>query len=213
MRRAHCGLLAGSAMKVSRLTSRQPPQSEEICLNCDSIQSAAALMPRPGGRSVSMLVRVLRVPKSTSEWIICWTCAASIVLSACAMAGSGGAGAMGAWPREKSGWARQGAGLRERKRPAQRTITRRGMERRAIMAQPRGVEMSGGNATLCLLTSGTVPAKTTACFPLKGLLPDGAEVAAHGSGGGKSMTRKTLCGTHGQMQSYRKISSSYIRTD
>ena len=56
---------AGGSTKSSRLTSRQSPQSAEMARNSDSIQSAAALMPWPGGRSVSMLERVLRLLKET----------------------------------------------------------------------------------------------------------------------------------------------------
>src|SRR5260370_20503401 len=82
-------------MKSSRLTSRQPPQSVEMRLNSDSIQSAAALTPVPGGRSASMLERVLRLLKLTSFSMEARMCSEEICWRAAAMAGSAGAGAMG----------------------------------------------------------------------------------------------------------------------
>src|SRR5260370_41703701 len=82
-------------MKSSRLTSRQPPQSAEMRLNSDSIQSAAALTPVPGGRSVSMLERVLRLLKLTSFSMEARMCSEETCWRAAARAGSAGAGAMG----------------------------------------------------------------------------------------------------------------------
>ena len=61
---------ATGLVKVSRFTSRQPPHSFEMASNWVAIQSAAAVTPVPWGRSVSMLERVLRVPKLTSFSIV-----------------------------------------------------------------------------------------------------------------------------------------------
>src|SRR5271156_4959574 len=88
-------VLAGS-MKSSRFTSRQLLQAEEMRLNSDSIQSAAAETPVPGGRSVSMLERVLRLLKVTSLAMTAWMLAGETCWRAAAMAGSAGAGVMGA---------------------------------------------------------------------------------------------------------------------
>src|SRR5580698_3322963 len=87
----------GGSMKSSRLTSRQLPQSAEMRLNSDSIQSAAALTPVPGGRSVSMLEMVLRLLKVTSLAMMALMLSGETCWRAAAMAGSAGAGAMG-WP-------------------------------------------------------------------------------------------------------------------
>src|SRR6185312_2397753 len=73
--------------------SRQPPQVADIARNSDSIQSAAALMPCPEGRSVSMLESVLRVPKLTSLAMSARILSGEIVRRAAAMAGSVGGGA------------------------------------------------------------------------------------------------------------------------
>src|ERR1700735_1313347 len=91
----------GGSMKSSRLTSRQLPQSAEMRLNSDSIQSAAALTPVPGGRSVSMLERVLRLLKVTSFSIVARMRSGETWWRAAAMAGSVGAGAIGDWARRE----------------------------------------------------------------------------------------------------------------
>src|SRR3954447_18715653 len=105
MRRAQDSPLAGSAIKVSRLTSRHPPQACAIFANWAAIQSAAASMPWPGGSPVSILVDVLRVPKPTSAWMVCSMREGSMVASAFTMAGSAGAGSAGFPYRWKSGCA------------------------------------------------------------------------------------------------------------
>src|SRR6202012_5612359 len=86
---------AGCSTKASRLTSRQPPQVAEMARNSDSIQSAAALMPWPGGRSVFILESVLRVPKLTSFAMSARTLSGEMVRRAAAMAGSVEGGARG----------------------------------------------------------------------------------------------------------------------
>src|ERR1700761_8397367 len=83
---------AGCSTKAARLTSRQPGQAAEMARNSDSIQSAAALMPWPGGRSVSMLESVLRVPKLTSLAMSARTLSGEMVRRADAMAGYVGSG-------------------------------------------------------------------------------------------------------------------------
>src|SRR5215469_3284895 len=107
MRFAQDSPLAGSAVNVSRLTSRHPPQACEICANWAAIQSAAASIPWPGGSPVSMLVSVLRVPKPTSAWIVFSMREESIAVSAFTIAGSAGAGSAGLPYRWKSGCAGQ----------------------------------------------------------------------------------------------------------
>ena len=72
-------------------------------LNSDSIQSAAALMPVPGLRSVSMLERVLRLLKLTSLVMVALMLSGETCWRAAAMAGSTGAGVMG-WPAGAVGW-------------------------------------------------------------------------------------------------------------
>ena len=98
---------AGCSTKASRLTSRQPPQVAEMARNSDSIQSAAALMPWPGGRSVSMLESVLRVPKLTSLAMSAWIASGEMVRRAAAMAGSAGAREPGDRRRGSLGLARR----------------------------------------------------------------------------------------------------------
>src|SRR5215468_5369452 len=91
------GPVCGGSMNSSRRTSRQLPQSAEMRLNSDSIQSAAALTPVPGLRSVSMLESVLRLLKLTSFSMVAWMRSGETWVRAAAMAGSEGAGAMGCW--------------------------------------------------------------------------------------------------------------------
>src|SRR5579862_158557 len=124
MRRAQDSPLAGSAVNVSRLTSIHPPQACEISANCAAIQSAAALIPCPGGRLVSMLVSVLRVPKPTSVFIICSMREESMVARAFRIAGSAGAGSTGFPYRWKSACAVDtvGVNMRHRSNDAGRKI-------------------------------------------------------------------------------------------
>jgi hypothetical protein len=84
-------------MNSSRRTSRHPPQPTEIALNSDSIQAAAALIPSPAGRSVSMLESVFRVLKLTSFVISARTWSGEMVCSAAAIAGSAWGTAIGCW--------------------------------------------------------------------------------------------------------------------
>src|SRR5947207_3001781 len=105
IRLAHDSPLAGSATNVSLLTSRQPPQSFEICSNWAAIQSAAASIPCPGGSAVSILVSVLRVPKPTSVLIVSSMLEGSMVTSAFKIEASAGAGPAAFPCRWKSGCA------------------------------------------------------------------------------------------------------------
>ena len=64
-------------------------------LNSAKIQSAAALMPVPAGRSVSLEERVERLWKETSFSMSAWIWAGSILARAAAMAGSARGTVMG----------------------------------------------------------------------------------------------------------------------
>src|ERR1700761_7448315 len=89
------GAVPAGSVKVSRFTSRQLLQAEEMDLNSDSIQSAAALTPVLGARSVSMLERVLRLLKETSLVMVALMWSGETCARAAAMAGSAGAAVMG----------------------------------------------------------------------------------------------------------------------